>query len=345
MDTSEVCWQAVVGRNKQADGSFVYAVRTTGVYCRPSCASRQPNRGNVAFFAGAAEAEHAGFRPCKRCQPHVAASLNRHIEAIAQACTIIEQAEATPKLDALAEAVNLSPYHFHRLFKQTIGVTPRQYALNKQMHRVQERLQQDGTVTEAIFNAGFASSSSFYERTEALGMAPSTYRKGAQGEHIHYAIASSSLGWVLVAATERGICTIDFADEPAPLHERLHARFSQAALTGDPAFADWVAQVVAFVEVPQRGLDLPLDIQGTAFQQRVWSALRAIPVGTTASYTEIAQQIGSPTAARAVATACAANTLAVAVPCHRVVRGDGGLSGYRWGIERKRALLEQEVLQ
>ena len=338
-------WEAVLGRDSQADGAFVYGVVTTGIYCRPGCSSRRPNRDNVRFFLTSAEAEQAGFRPCKRCTPQAPAGQPAHAEAIAQACRLIDESEGDPTLAELAAAVDLSPSYFHRLFKQQVGITPKQYAMEKRLGRVRAGLKTEATVTEAIYDAGFASSSRFYQDvTGKLGMKPSEYRNGAQGLHIQYATAQSHLGWTLVATTGRGICAIDLADSPQALETRLHEKFPKAeVIERDPGLGAVVSQVLDLLESPQDGLDLPLDLQGTAFQRRVWLALREIPSGTTASYGEIAARIGQPKAARAVARACATNPVAVAIPCHRVVRSDGGLGGYRWGSERKRQLLEQET--
>lgn len=346
-ETADERWAAVVARNSAADGRFVYAVTTTGVYCRPSCASRQPRRANVRFFADAAAAEQAGFRACKRCRPHMSGHPDDHTALVERACRVIEESEQPPKLAQLAAETGLSPTYFQRVFKAVVGVTPRQYAATQRANRVQHQLRADATVTDAIYNAGFGSSGRFYAQSaEFLGMTPSSFRKGAGGEQITYAIADCYLGRVVVAATARGICMIEFADNVQTLEQRLHERFPRATLQpGDAAFSEWLAQIVAFLEAPGRGLNLPLDIQGTAFQQRVWAALRNIPAGTTASYSDIAAQIGQPNAVRAVAQACAANHLAVAIPCHRVVRSDGDLSGYRWGTERKRTLLEREVMR
>ena len=268
-----------------------------------------------------------------------------HTDAVIRACTLIETSEATLSLAELELAVGLSPFHFQRLFKATVGVTPKQYAMAHRLRQVRSRLQQDATVTGAVYNAGFGSSSRFYEHgTETLGMKPSTYRDGADGQHIRFAVVSSYLGWMLVAATSKGICAIEFGDNPEGLATGLRTRFPRAELQDDDRnFAAWVAQVVAFVETPGHALELPLDIQRTAFQRRVWTALREITPGSTASYSEIATRLGSPNAVRAIAQACASNPIAVAVPCHRVVRSDGDLGGYRWGIERKRALLERET--
>ena len=344
--TEQARWEALVRRDRRADGAYVYGVVTTGVYCRPACTSRQPNRENVRFFDTAEEAEEVGFRPCKRCNPRSPAANETHAEAIARVCELIDESEEPPTLAELASAVNLSPSYLHRLFKNAVGVTPKQYAMEKRLGDVRERLQtDDATVTEAIYEAGFGSSSRFYEDiTGKLGMRPSEYRDGGQGMRIHSAVARGYLGWVQVAATARGICAIDLADSPDDLRERLRARFPKAGLVeNDPGFQVLLSQVLSFLESPQAGLDLPLDVQGTAFQRRVWMALRQIPPGSTVSYGEIAARIGSPKAARAVAQACASNPIAVAIPCHRVVRSDGGLGGYRWGPERKSKLQEQEA--
>ncbi|NUA99550.1 bifunctional DNA-binding transcriptional regulator/O6-methylguanine-DNA methyltransferase Ada [Azospirillum melinis] len=337
-------WEALRRRDPAADGRFVYAVRSTGVYCRPSCAARPARPENVAFYATNAEAERAGFRPCKRCRPDGPSQGDRRAEAVAAACRLIEEAEEAPQLDELAAAAGMSPHHFHRIFKQVTGVTPRAYVQAQRAARVADALQQAGSVTEAIYEAGYGSSGRFYETAGArLGMTPTNYRRGGAGETIRFAVGACSLGSILVAVTERGVCAILLGDDPDLLLRDLQDRFPRAELIGgDPDFEATVAQVVGFVETPGTGLALPLDIGGTAFQQRVWQALRAIPAGRTASYAEIATAIGEPAAVRAVARACGANPLAVAIPCHRVVRSDGGLSGYRWGVERKRDLLDRE---
>ncbi|MEN9936847.1 MAG: bifunctional DNA-binding transcriptional regulator/O6-methylguanine-DNA methyltransferase Ada [Chloroflexota bacterium] len=343
--TDDARWEAIVARDRGADGVFFYGVRTTGVYCRPWCPSRRPNRGNVRLFESCAEAEAAGFRACKRCAPAPTALRPPHADAILAACKRIEEAEAEPALRELADAAGLSPYHFQRLFKATVGVTPKQYALSHRQRRVRDRLRQDATVTDALYNAGFESSSRFYEGgVGALGMTPSAYRAGGPGERITAAVMPCYLGWALVAATERGICAIEFGDGPEALRGRLHERFPRAEISdGDGAFSAWIGRVLAFIEAPRGVLDVPLDIQGTAFQRRVWEALRSLHHGETVSYGELAERIGQPGATRAVAQACGANTLAVAIPCHRVVRSDGELGGYRWGVERKRALLAREA--
>ena len=337
-------WAALKARDAQADGSFVYSVRTTGVYCRPSCPARPARPENVAFHATCAEAEAAGFRPCKRCRPNEPALAERQAEAVARACRMIEEAETMPALDRLAEIAGMSPFHFHRVFKKVAGITPKAYAGAHLAKRVASGLREAGSVTEAVFDAGYNSSSRFYAKSsDLLGMTPTAYRKGGAGTRIRFAAAECSLGSILVAATDKGVCAILLGDDPDALARDLQDRFPKAELSGgDETFERWVAEVIGFVEAPGRGLDLPLDIGGTAFQQRVWTALRAIPVGTTATYADIARAIGEPAAVRAVAQACGANRLAVAIPCHRVVRSDGSLSGYRWGVERKRDLLARE---
>jgi AraC family transcriptional regulator, regulatory protein of adaptative response / methylated-DNA-[protein]-cysteine methyltransferase len=337
-------WQAVVGRDPRADGVFLYAVTTTGVYCRPTCSSRRPQPQNVRFFDHSDAAESAGFRPCKRCQPRLEHPESSRVAGIARACQLIAEADEPPSLAELARAAGFSPVHFHRLFKLVTGVTPKEYVVQKRLEKVQNRLQYSATVTEAVFEAGYGSGSRFYENVDAtLGMKPTVYREGGKGKEIRFALAPCYLGWVLVAATAAGICAIDLGGSPEELVAQLRARFPNAQLSDqDPEFAAWVDQVLSLLEVPECGLALPLDVQGTAFQRRVWQALQQIPAGSTRTYTEVAEEIGRPTAVRAVAQACAANKIAVAIPCHRVVRSDGSLSGYRWGVERKRRLLERE---
>ncbi|WP_375465215.1 bifunctional DNA-binding transcriptional regulator/O6-methylguanine-DNA methyltransferase Ada [uncultured Methylobacterium sp.] len=337
-------WAALAARDASADGRFVYAVRSTGVYCRPSCPSRAARPENVAFHATCADAEAAGFRPCRRCRPNEASLGARRAEAVARACRLIEAAETVPALDALARAAGLSPFHFHRVFKGVTGVTPRAYAEARRAARVAAGLPRADSVTAALYEAGYSTASRFYAGAAGrLGMAPRAYRRGGSGETIRFAVGPCSLGAVLVAATARGVCAILLGDDPDALLRDLEDRFPNADLAGgDAGFEALVAQVVGLVEAPGRPVDLPLDIGGTAFQQRVWEALRKIPAGTTASYTDIARVLGVPGAVRAVARACGANALAVAIPCHRVVRADGALSGYRWGIARKRDLLARE---
>ena len=340
-------WNAVRRRSTDFDGAFVFAVKTTGVYCRPSCASRPAKRENVSFFPTPEAAERAGFRACKRCRPDRAAEPDRHVAMVRRACATIAAAEEPPSVAALAAEARLSPFHFHRVFKSVTGVTPKAYAAETRARRAAEALQTASTVTEAIYDAGFNASSRFYETATArLGMTPSAARRGGEGEVIRFAVGEASLGAVLVAATDKGVAAIMLGDDPEALVRELQDRFPRAKLVGgDAAFERTVAEVVGLVEAPGQRFDLPLDIRGTAFQQQVWQALRAIPAGATATYGEIARAIGRPKAVRAVAQACAGNPLAVAIPCHRVVRTDGDLSGYRWGVARKRALIEREVAQ
>lgn len=338
-------WAAVVARDKAFDGSFYYSVATTGVYCRPSCAARLAKRQNVRFHETCADAESAGFRPCKRCKPNEPALAEQHAAKIAEACRLIAEAEAALRLHELAEAVGLSPYHFHRIFKAVVGVTPKAYATAQRQKRVREKLGRSSTVTEAIYDSGFNSNGRFYATSnEVLGMSPMDFRAGGKNTDIRFAVAECSLGSILVAASEKGVCAIFLGDDPGALVRELQDRFPRARLIGgDHEFEQLTAKVIGFVEAPGARPDLPLDIRGTAFQHRVWQALRAIPPGQTVSYAELARRIGEPKAVRAVASACAANHIAVAIPCHRVVRTDGGLSGYRWGVERKRILIDKEA--
>ena len=337
-------WPVVLARDPRADGKFFYAVRTTGVYCRPSCPARRARPENVEFHTTRAEAERAGFRPCRRCKPDQPSLIEQHVATVAKICRLIETAETTPNLDQLARRASLSPFHFHRVFKALTGLTPKAYAVAHRARRTREKLRRNVTVTQAVFDAGFNSSGRFYESAnQMLGMTPTSYRAGGANTEIQFAVGQCSLGSILVAQSQRGVCAILLGDDPEILLSNLQDRFPRATFIGaDKKFERLVARVVGFVEQPARGLDLPLDIRGTAFQQRVWQALRKIPAGSTRSYTDIARKIGAPNSARAVAQACGANALAVAIPCHRVVRNDGALSGYRWGIERKQALLKLE---
>ena len=333
-------WASVVARDPQTDGQFYYSVKTTGVYCRPSCV-----------------AEHVGFmRPTKKRSRRdsvrasvagwmdQATTVQQHATTIAQACRLIEELEEGPRLERLAQHAGLSMSHFHRLFKATTGLTPKEYAAAHQARRVRSMLDRSCTVTDAIYDAGYNSNGRFYDTSnEVLGMTPSHYRAGGPGTDIRFAVGECSLGSILVAKSDRGVCAILLGDDPDELTHDLQDRFPRANLIGgDADFEQLVSNVVGFVEAPRLGLDLPLDIPGTGFQQRVWQALLNIPTGSTTTYTDIANQIGSPKSVRAVARACGANVLAVGVPCHRVVRTDGALSGYRWGVERKRALLKRE---
>ena len=342
---SDARWARVVARDRTADGLFWYSVATTGIYCRPSCPSRTANSKNVGLHDTLAEAKATGCRPCKRCNPDGLSLDAEHAVLIAKACRLIEQGEIVSSLTELAGAVELSPGYFHRLFKATTGVTPKAYAAANQASQVREELGRSSTVTEAIYDAGFNSSGRFYEKsTSMLGMTPTRYRAGGAKELIRFAVGECSLGAILVASSEKGVASILIGDDPNALVRNLQDRFPNAELVGgDGVYEQLVARVVGFVEEPGLGLELPLDVRGTAFQQRVWQALRTIPAGTTATYTDIARKIGSPKSVRAVAGACAANAIAVAIPCHRVVRNDGSLSGYRWGVERKRILIDREA--
>jgi AraC family transcriptional regulator of adaptative response/methylated-DNA-[protein]-cysteine methyltransferase len=346
-NTDDERWAAVQQRAREADGIFYYSVRTTGVYCQPSCPSRGAKRANVAFHGTREQAEAAGFRACLRCKPDQPPLAERQAAAVAQACRLIEGAEDEPDLETLAQACGMSRFHFHRVFKAHTGITPKAYAAARRAERLQRELAQAPSVTAAAYDAGFNSSGRFYAASSGvLGMTPQRYRGGGGGETIRFAVAACSLGALLVAATDKGICSILLGDDPDALVRDLQDRFPKAELIGaEPAFEATVAQVVAFVEAPRIGLELPLDLRGTAFQQRVWQALRSIPAGRTVGYAELAAQLGMPQGARAVAGACAANPVAIAVPCHRVVRNDGSISGYRWGVERKKSLLEREAGQ
>ena len=337
-------WQQVLARDAQADGRFFYSVRSTGVYCRPSCGARPPRPENVAFHSTTAAAIAAGFRACKRCKPDQPPLAQTHAELVARLCRLIEDSAETPTLAALAQEAGLSPYYLQRVFKAVTGISPRDWARAHRTRKFQEALRQGGRITDAVYSAGYSSNSRLYtDAAERLGMTPSTFRAGGRDTVIRVATGRASLGEVLVAASERGVCAILLGDASETLWADLATRFPDATLeAADETFNAVVNDVLALVECPQGGLALPLDLRGTAFQQRVWQALRTIPAGSTASYSEIAARIGSPRATRAVAQACAANPVAIAVPCHRVVRGDGQLSGYRWGTARKRALLERE---
>ncbi len=338
-------WAAVIARDPAADGKFFYSVKTTGVYCRPSCAARRARPENVRFHHTAEDAQRAGFRACQRCKPDQAPLAARHAALVTELCRIIERAEQAPSLDSLAIHVGLSRFHVQRIFKAVTGVTPRAYARAQRAERVRAALDRGATVTEAIYAAGYNSSGRFYEQSDQLlGMTPTDYRDGGSNTEIRFAIGQCSLGAILVASGARGLCAILLGDDPDALARNLQDRFPCACLVGgDAEFEQVVAKVIGFVEAPRLGLDLPLDVRGTAFQQRVWQALLKIAPGETASYADIARCIGAPKAARAVALACGANALAVAIPCHRVVRTDGALSGYRWGVDRKRALLLREA--
>jgi AraC family transcriptional regulator of adaptative response/methylated-DNA-[protein]-cysteine methyltransferase len=337
-------WAAVIRRDPEADGRFYYSVLTTGVYCRPSCAARRPRRENVAFHRDTAAAERAGFRPCKRCKPDQPPAAQRKQALVERICRLIEQAEESPSLATLADAAGMSPFTLQRTFKSVVGVTPKAYASAQRARRLREGLRRGDTVTSALYGAGFGSSGRLHAQADKLlGMRPSEFRAGGDTAEIRFAAGECTLGSIVVAASTKGICAILLGDDVERLIAELHDQFPAAQLLGgDPEFDQWVARTVGFVDDPRIGLGLPLDIRGTAFQQRVWQALCDIPAGSTVSYAVVADRIGQPGAARAVARACASNRIAVAIPCHRVVRQDGGLSGYRWGVERKQALLRVE---
>jgi AraC family transcriptional regulator, regulatory protein of adaptative response / methylated-DNA-[protein]-cysteine methyltransferase len=339
-------WTRIVARDKAADGHFWYSVSTTGVYCRPSCPSRIANPENVQIHDSLESAKATGFRPCRRCKPDGASIEAGNAELVAQACRIIEESEEELALEELSGAIGRSPSYFHRMFKTVTGLTPKDYAAAHRARKLRQRLAAGNTVTEALYDAGFSSSGRFYEKsTDLLGMTPSRYRAGGAEEEIRFAVGQTSLGAILVASSARGVAAILLGDDPDELVRDLQDRFPKALLIGaDPGYEALIAKVVGLVETPGRGVDLPLDVRGTAFQQRIWQALRKIPAGKTVSYAELARRIGSPKAVRAVAGACAANNLAVAIPCHRVVRTDGSLSGYAWGVERKREMIRREAI-
>lgn len=337
-------WQQILARDAKADGQFFYSVRTTGIYCRPSCGARQPHPENVDFYLTAVAAEAAGFRPCKRCKPDLV-EVNEYVVKVAAACRVIEGAESLPSLAKLAAHAGWSPFHFHRIFKSITGLTPRAYAHACRAQKLRQTLNVGMNITDAIYETGFGSNSRFYaSASDTLGMKPKQYVKGGVNTQINFAIAESGLGSLLVARSAKGVCAISLGDDPETLLRELQNRFPRAELVGgDQDFEAIIAAVLGLIETPALTFDLPLDIQGTVFQQKVWQALREIPCGTTMTYSQLANIIGAPKAVRAVASACAANTLAVAIPCHRVVRQDGSLSGYRWGIARKKALIEKEA--
>ena len=337
-------WAQVVARDRLADGQFWYSVATTGIYCRRSCPSRAANPKIAQLHDTLEDAKATGFRPCKRCNPGGLSVDAENAALVAKACRLIENSEEEPTLKDLASAIELSPSHFHRLFKATAGLTPKDYANAHRGTRIREGLMTSNSVTEAIYGAGFNSSGRFYEKSaDVLGMTPTHYRSGGVNEEIRFAVGECSLGALLVASSRKGVASILLGDDPDELVRDLQDRFPKAQLIGaDKDYEALIARAIGFVEAPGLGLDLPLDVRGTAFQQRVWRALQEIPVGQTVSYAEIARCINAPGAARGVAAACAANKIAVAIPCHRVVRTDGSLSGYAWGVERKQALLDRE---
>jgi AraC family transcriptional regulator of adaptative response/methylated-DNA-[protein]-cysteine methyltransferase len=343
--TDRARWRAVTERDPNADGHFLFAVTTTGVYCRPQCRSRLPNRENVRFFTRQNAAKAAGFRACKRCQPDAQSPAKKRSQTIARVCRLIDAAEPTPTLAQVASAVHMSPFHLHRLFKTETGLTPRVYAAARRAQRLRAALQDGLKVSDAVFAAGFGASSRAYERAQReLGMRPRQFRDGGRGVKIRYAIATTVLGKMLLAATDKGVCAIEFGASNATLIASLGRRFAAAEIKhSSRELGPWLRRAARYAAAPSGMLDLPLDIRGTAFQERVWQALRRIPAGQTVSYTQVAQKIGQPAAVRAVAGACANNSVAMAIPCHRVVRRNGDLADYRWGRERKRALIDSEL--
>ncbi|MBW9453053.1 bifunctional DNA-binding transcriptional regulator/O6-methylguanine-DNA methyltransferase Ada [Citrobacter portucalensis] len=342
--TDDDRWQSVVDRDVNADGQFVFAVQTTGIFCRPSCRAKHALRKNVRFYADAQQAQDAGFRPCKRCQPDKDSAQQHRLDKIARACQLLEQ-ESPLTLDELAQQVAMSPYHLHRLFKATTGMTPKVWQQSWRARRLRDALAKGVPVTQAILNAGFPDSSSYYRKADqALGMTAKQFRKGGDNVSVRYTLADCALGRCLVAESERGICAILLGDDDATLVADLHALFPAAQdVPADANFQQRVREVIVAINSCDASLSLPLDIRGTAFQQQVWQALRTIPCGETVSYQQLASAIGKPKAVRAVASACGANKLAIVIPCHRVIRGDGALSGYRWGIARKAQLLQRET--
>jgi AraC family transcriptional regulator of adaptative response/methylated-DNA-[protein]-cysteine methyltransferase len=337
-------WGAVAGHDRAADGQFVYAVRSTGIYCRPSCASRRPRRDRVVFFETPEQAERAGFRACLRCRPRDAAPGDPWVEKIQRACVYLAGVEGHPSLATLARRLGGSPYHLQRNFKRLVGITPREYAEARRLEKVKRSLRRGQPVTAAMLGAGYGSSGRFYERgVPKLGMTPSAYQRGGAGTHIRYSIVDSPIGRLLVAATARGICSVAMGSTDEELQRALDREYPGASITRDlGALGGWTRQILAHLAGRRPRLDLPLDIQATAFQWQVWTALAAIPYGATRTYSDVADAIGKPTAIRAVARACAGNPVALAIPCHRVVPAAGGPGGYRWGASRKKALLARE---
>jgi AraC family transcriptional regulator of adaptative response/methylated-DNA-[protein]-cysteine methyltransferase len=338
-------WEAVAARDARFDGRLVYGVRTTGVYCRPSCSSRRPRRENVVFFGAPAAAESAGFRPCRRCHPNDEAR-TREIHAVLRACRLLDDSlDQQPGLKALGAAVGLSPWHLQRRFTRIIGVSPRAYVEARRAERLRQGLRRGETVSRAVYGAGYGSGRPVYERKrELLGMTPATYRRGGQGATVRWTLAESPLGTLLVAATERGVCSVQLGDSDEALEASLRRELPAAELRRDPGpLTEWVRRILDHLGGTEPRIDVPVDVRATAFQWRVWEALRGIPRGATRSYAEIAQEVGAAGAARAVAKACASNPVALVVPCHRVVRADGAPGGYRWGAERKQKLLAIEA--
>jgi AraC family transcriptional regulator of adaptative response/methylated-DNA-[protein]-cysteine methyltransferase len=338
-------WEAVRSRNRAFDGIFVYAVRSTGIYCRPSCPSRRPRREHVQFFDSPAEAEQAGYRACRRCQPEKQTPDEPNLALVQRICRhLSEPRDQIPTLNQLAQEFHLSPYHLQRTFKRIVGVTPRQYAEAQRLARFKMHLKDGESVTDALYQAGYASNSSAYtQAARQFGMTPATYRDGGAAA-IAYTVTETPLGWLLVAGTMKGLCAVRLGDSPAALETELTNEFPAAGVTrADAGLGAPVMALMSYLHGAQPHLDLPLDVRATAFQQQVWRALQTIPIGSTRSYGEVAAAIGRPTAARAVARACATNPVALVIPCHRVIREDGNLGGYRWGLERKERLLAQEA--
>lgn len=344
----ELCWRAVVARDRSQDGRFFYGVMTTGVYCRPSCPSRRPLRKNVKFFETPAAAEGAGLRPCRRCRPRESAG-NARADRMHKLCRYIDAHAHEPlTLKALSRQAHLSPFHLQRSFKTVVGVSPKQYMETCRLKSLKKKLRGGGSVTQAVYDAGFGSGSRVYERVDTrLGMTPRQYRTGGHGIEISYAVSRTPLGLLMIGATDRGLCFLQFGEKETELHARLTQEYPGARVSPMPQqreaqFAEWMRALAEHLQGSRAALDLPLDVRGTAFQMKVWNYLQRIPYGQVQSYTEVAQGIGHPTAVRAVARACASNQVALVIPCHRVIRGDGALGGYRWGLHRKRTLIERE---
>lgn len=345
MIDEEMRWRAVEERDASFNGIIFYGVRSTGVYCKPSCPSRRPGREQVVFFDTLAEAESASFRACRRCHPRVAETRDAQVVLVEKACRLIEAAaQGLPSLAELGAALGVSRYYLQRTFKKIVGVSPRQYALAHRVEQFKAGIRKGDAVIDAMYDAGYGSSSRLYEQSNAeLGMTPASYSRGGAGARIGYTVAASDLGRVLVAATGRGLCAVRLGDSDEELEGMLSAEFPEAEISRDEAaLAVYVETILRHLDGQQTTLDLPLDVRATAFQRRVWEELRRIPYGSTRSYGEVAEAIGQPSATRAVARACATNPVAIVTPCHRVVRGDGSLSGYRWGVERKQKLLSEE---
>jgi len=342
-------WNAVLARDASRDGSFVFAVRSTGIYCRPSCPARRPRREQVSFFQVPEAAEREGFRACRRCHPRRVESTDPHIDLVRRICHAIDEHDEEPQtLKTLSEQTGVSAHHLQRTFKEVMGITPRQYAESQRLRKFKANVKDGASVTEAMYDAGYGSSRSLYEKSSAqLGMTPATYGRGGKGMQIVYTIADSRLGRLLVAATERGVCSVALGDSDSELTAKLFEEYPQASIDSkdtkiSPSLNLWLSSVLDNLNGKTSRIDLPLDIQATAFQWRVWEELRQIPFGSTRSYQEIAKAIGKPNAVRAVARACASNHAALIIPCHRVIRGDKSLGGYRWGLERKKKLLQSE---